>query len=81
MIAALAVAVATVAAVRGAWSPCGLSMLSSLNPVSERARGHRFWVTAAWYIAGAVLGGAVLGGGCALAAAAIVVAVRLLHEH
>ena len=61
-------AVATVAAVRGMWSPCGLSMLSTLNPVSERARGHRFWATACWYLVGAVVGGAVLGGGCAVAA-------------
>ncbi|HET6937076.1 MAG TPA: hypothetical protein VFI19_00670, partial [Nocardioides sp.] len=71
MIAVLALAVATVAAVRGAWSPCGLSVLSSLNPVSERARGHRFWATAAWYVVGAVTGGAILGGGCALLAAAV----------
>ena len=71
MIALLAVAVAAIAAVRGAWSPCGLSVLSSLNPVSERARGHRFWVTAAWYVAGAVAGGAVLGVGCAVVAAAL----------
>jgi hypothetical protein len=62
--------VTSVAAVRGMWSPCGLSMLSSLNPVSERARGHRFWATACWYAAGAVAGGAVLGAGCALAALA-----------
>jgi len=40
-----------VAAARGLWSPCGMSMLSSLNPVSERARGHRFWATACWYVA------------------------------
>jgi hypothetical protein len=71
MIAVLALAVAAVAAVRGAWSPCGLSVLSSLNPVSERARGHRFWATAAWYVAGAVAGGALLGGGCAVVAAAV----------
>jgi hypothetical protein len=50
-----------VAGARGLWSPCGLSMLSSLNPVSEGARGHRFWVTATWYGAGAVVGGAGLG--------------------
>jgi hypothetical protein len=59
---------ATVAAARGTWSPCGLSMLSTLNPVSERARGHRFWATSCWYVAGAVVGGAVLGGGCAVLA-------------
>jgi hypothetical protein len=62
--------VTTVAAVRGMWSPCGLSMLSSLNPVAERARGHRFWVTACWYAAGAAVGGALLGIGCALGAGA-----------
>src|SRR3954471_10362043 len=66
MSAGLAPAVACVAAVRGAWSPCGLSVLSSLNPVSERARGHRFWATAAWYVAGAALGGALLGAACAV---------------
>jgi hypothetical protein len=71
VITVLALAVATVAAVRGAWSPCGLSVLSSLNPVSERARGHRFGVTAAWYVAGAVAGGVLPGGGCALVAAAV----------
>jgi hypothetical protein len=63
-----ALATAVVAAVRGMWSPCGLSMLSSLNPVSESARGHRFGVTAVWYIAGAVVGGAALGAGCAIGA-------------
>jgi hypothetical protein len=66
----LLLVLAAVAAVRGVWSPCGLSMLSTLNPVAERARGHRFWVTACWYVVGAVAGGAVLGLGCALAAVA-----------
>jgi hypothetical protein len=64
----LALVVAVVAAVRGMWSPCGLSMLSSLNPVSERARGNRFWLTAVWYVAGAVVGGMALGVACASAA-------------
>lgn len=63
----LAVTVAAVAAVRGMWSPCGLSMLSSLNPLAEGARGHRYPLTAGWYLAGAAAGGALLGGGCALA--------------
>lgn len=71
MILVVALVVATVAAVRGVWSPCGLSMLSALNPLSERGRGHRFAVTASWYIAGALLGGALLGSGCALAALGI----------
>jgi hypothetical protein len=64
----VALITATVAAVRGMWSPCGLSMLSSLNPVSEGARGNRFWLTASWYVAGALCGGALLGLGCAIAA-------------
>ena len=68
VITVLAFVVAAVAAARGMWSPCGLSMLSSLNPVSEHARGHRFWLTACWYVAGAVAGGAALGAGAALAA-------------
>jgi hypothetical protein len=59
---------AAVAALRGMWSPCGLSMLSTLNPVSERARGHRFWATSCWYIVGAVVGGGLLGAGCAVLA-------------
>jgi hypothetical protein len=59
-----------VAAARGMWSPCGLSMLSSLNPMSERARGNRFWATACWYVTGSLAGGALLGAGCALGAAA-----------
>lgn len=65
---ALALLVAVAAALRGVWSPCGLSMLSSLNPMSERARGHRFGVTAAWYSVGGALGGLALGAVCALAA-------------
>lgn len=64
----LALVVTVIAAVRGMWSPCGLSMLSSLNPVSESARGNRFWVTALWYVAGAIVGGTLLGACCAVAA-------------
>jgi MFS family permease len=67
----LALVVAVVAAVRGMWSPCGLSMLSTLNPMSERARGHRPAVTAAWYVLGAVAGGALLGGCAALVSLAV----------
>ena len=64
----VAMVTAGVAAARGMWSPCGLSMLSSLNPVSESARGHRFWVTALWYVSGAAVGGVLLGDGLALVA-------------
>ena len=76
MLITLLLIITVVAAVRGLWSPCGLSMLSALNPVAERARGHRFWVTALWYLAGAVAGGAVLGGALAGGAALLHLAGR-----
>jgi hypothetical protein len=65
-ISALVVVVA--AAVRSTWSPCGWSMLSTITPMSERARGHRFAATAAWFVAGSIAGGAVLGAVGAVAA-------------
>ena len=71
MLLLVALVLAVVAAVRGMWSPCGLSMLSSLNPVSEAARGNRFWITACWYVFGASLGGALLGVGAAGAASGV----------
>jgi hypothetical protein len=79
MLLILALVVAVTAAGRGLWSPCGLSMLSSLNPVSERTRGHRFALTAGWYVSGAVVGGLLLGGGCAILA--LVVNALGLPEH
>jgi hypothetical protein len=63
--------VALAAAVRGVWSPCGLSMLTSINPISERGRHHRYGVTAGWFIVGGVLGGLTLGLGAALLAAMV----------
>ncbi|MGA2303559.1 MAG: hypothetical protein ABSH29_05085 [Acidimicrobiales bacterium] len=58
----LAAAVVTVgAALRSTWSPCGLSMLASITPLSERGRGHRYRATAAWFVVGGTLGGATLG--------------------
>lgn len=67
----LAAVVAVAAAVRSTWSPCGLSMLSTITPMAERARGHRFGVTATWFIVGAVIGGLTLGAGAALLAAGV----------
>jgi hypothetical protein len=55
------VAVATAAAVRSTWSPCGLSMLSTITPFTERGRGHSYRATAAWFVTGASAGGALLG--------------------
>jgi hypothetical protein len=69
-VAVLAAVTAVAAAVRSTWSPCGLSVLSSITPLAERGRGRRFALTASWFVAGAALGGATLGvGGAALAAA------------
>jgi MFS family permease len=69
--ALLACALAPVAALRSTWSPCGLSMLSTLTPLAERGRGRRFASTAACFIAGATAGGATLGLGAAGLAFAI----------
>ena len=67
-----AAAIAAVAAAASTWSPCGLSMLSTITPLAERARGHRYTRAAAWFVAGSLLGGAPLG----IVMAALAVAVR-----
>jgi hypothetical protein len=53
--------IAVAAAARSTWSPCGVSMLSTVTPLAERARGHRYRATVAWFVAGSVIGGACLG--------------------
>jgi len=75
-VAALGVVVAVAAAARSTWSPCGLSMLSSITPLAERSRGHRYGATATWFVLGATLGGATLGA-AAGALAALTRAVSL----
>ncbi len=55
------VVVAMAAAARSTWSPCGLSMLSTITPLGERGRGQRYRSVAAWFVAGGVLGGLTLG--------------------
>src|SRR6188472_2993734 len=67
----LAAIVTIAAAVRSTWSPCGQSMLSTITPLAERARGHRFGVTATWFVLGAAIGGATLGAGAAVLAAVL----------
>ena len=67
----LALAVAAVSAVRGVWSPCGLSMLSSITPMTEAGRGNRFAVTATWFVVGGIVGGASLGLVAAVGAAGL----------
>ena len=68
---ALAAACALVAAARSTWSPCGLSMLSTITPMGERARRYTYGGTAAWFVVGAVLGGVTLGAATAVLAAGV----------
>ena len=70
-----AAAVMVAAAVRSTWSPCGLSMLSTITPFSERGRGHAYRATATWFVVGATGGGATLG----LLMAGLALAVSPLH--
>jgi hypothetical protein len=71
LLASLTALVAVAAAIRSTWSPCGLSMLSTITPIGERGRNHRYAGSVAWFITGAVLGGATLGVGAAVLAAGI----------
>jgi hypothetical protein len=66
---ALGLVVAAVSAIRGVWSPCGLSMLSSITPMTEAGRGNRFSSTARWFLVGGIVGGLSLGALAAGAAA------------
>jgi len=67
----LALLVGAAAAVRSTWSPCGLSMLSTITPFGERGRGHRYAATCTWFIVGATVGGVALGGVGAVLALAV----------
>jgi hypothetical protein len=69
-----ALALAVIAAARSTWSPCGISMLATITPMAEHARGHRYYPTALWFITGAVAGGVTLG----LAMASLAIAVGVL---
>lgn len=71
LLVALASVVAVAAAMRSTWSPCGLSMLSTITPIGERGRNNRYYATAGWFVVGAVLGGATLGAGAALLAVGV----------
>lgn len=71
MLVALAAVIAVAAAMRSTWSPCGLSMLSTITPIGEQGRNNRYAASAAWFLVGAVLGGATLGSGVALLAAGV----------
>ena len=75
VITTVAFVTAVAAAVRSTWSPCGLSMLSTITPIGERGRGNQFRTTATWFVVGAVVGGATLGS----AMGALAVGVHALH--
>ncbi|MFZ0041564.1 MAG: hypothetical protein WAK93_09675 [Solirubrobacteraceae bacterium] len=53
--------VAVHGAARAAWSPCGQSMLASLTPVAERARGQSWARTVTAFAIGAIGAGALAG--------------------
>jgi MFS family permease len=74
LLVALALLVAVAAAVRSTWSPCGLSMLSTITPFGERSKGHRYAATATWFVVGAAIGGLALGAVAAGLAALVTVA-------
>jgi hypothetical protein len=76
IVVVLAVVVALATAVRSTWSPCGLSMLSTVTPLAEAGRGRRWSTTAVWFVLGSVLGGLTLGALMA-ALAALVAALGL----
>jgi MFS family permease len=64
----LTAVVAITTAIRSTWSPCGVSMLSTITPLAESSRGYRFRSTARWFVLGSILGGVCLGGLIALLA-------------
>jgi MFS family permease len=70
------VTLAIACAVRGLWSPCGLSMLSTITPLGERSRGHSYAWSMCWYLIGATAGGACLGA-CLSAGSGVLSAVGL----
>lgn len=68
----LAAVVAIATAIRSIWSPCGLSMLSTITPMAEAGRGHDFRSTSVWFVSGSVAGGLTFG--CVMGAVALSVA-------
>ncbi len=46
-------------------------MLSSITPLSETGRGHRYWATVSWFLFGSILGGLTLGAIAALGASMV----------
>ncbi len=71
LVIVLASVTALATAIRSTWSPCGLSMLSTVTPLAESGRGRRWSRTATWFVVGSVLGGLTLGAGMAVLAALV----------
>jgi MFS family permease len=71
LIISVAALVTVASAVRSTWSPCGLSMLASITPLSETGRGNRFGTTATWFVVGSTVGGLTLGLGVAVLAVGV----------
>lgn len=57
----IAVLIAVLAAIRSQESPCTQSMVSSLHPLGERARGNRWSITITAFVLGSVTAGALVG--------------------
>jgi hypothetical protein len=71
-----AVVLALAGAARSTWSPCALSMMSTITPFGEKGRGHRYGATAAWFVSGSIAGG-LTSGAVAAGLAALWSATRL----
>ena len=67
-------------AVRSTWSPCGLSMLATITPLSQRGRGHGYPSTVAWFVTGSTVGGATLGAGMAALSVGVSALSLTAHE-
>jgi hypothetical protein len=67
----VAFVVAVAAALRSTWSPCGVSMLSTITPLAEASRGRSYRSTARWFVLGGVAGGLALGALAAIGAAVV----------
>ena len=66
MVEVTLIALALVAGVTGAWSPCGFSMVETLAPSGYAGRMRVTIVACATFAVGALVGGAITFGGLAL---------------
>ena len=71
MLTAVVIAVALVAGVTGAWSPCGFSMVETLAPSGYAQRLRTTAIACATFALGALAGGVITFGGLALLGATL----------